>query len=41
MKRFELDLIKKEEKLDSMIDRLEKNMTQAFNKFRVEFENNS
>ena len=32
--------MRKEELFDSQIDRLEKNMTGAFNKFRVECENN-
>ena len=39
MKRLEKEMNRKEEQLDQNIDRLEKNMTGAFNKFRVECEN--
>ncbi|CDW77102.1 UNKNOWN [Stylonychia lemnae] len=39
IRKIEKEMSKKEDQYDAQFDRLEKNMTQAFNKFRVDCEN--
>lgn len=39
MSRIEKEMLRREEKFDMMIDRLEKNFATSFNKVRIDVEN--